>query len=82
MCRSPEAGILPGNFQAVRPAYISIQSVDGQNYRLKLKNITDIRPLLDPISLVPIGCTIALRDGREIDLNMPIDQIKNQIRWK
>ena len=64
----------------MRHGYITLQA-EGKNHRLKLKDIADFRPLLDAISLAPMGCTIVCRDGREIDINMSVEQLKSKINW-
>jgi hypothetical protein len=64
-------------------AYIKLEDLSGKSYRLKLRDIADFKPLLpNAISLMPVaGCTVVLKNGSEIDINMTIDQLKAKIKW-
>ena len=65
-------------------AYISLTDHTGKSHRLQLKDIKDFRPLLpSPISLMSVnGCTIRLKDGTEIDLDMSVEQLRSKIKWQ
>jgi hypothetical protein len=63
-------------------AYFHFEGKNG-NVRIKLKDIKDFRPTppdLISINAEPIGTTIILKNGTEIDVNMDIEHLRKHIR--
>jgi hypothetical protein len=66
---------------AVGGCQLKLIGIDGRTHRLQLRQIADVQTLYSPLTLIPkpIGSTIILRNGTEIDVALSLAELKSHI---